>query len=298
MPPPDLPLGLVPEEMPPESAGPWPSGTHEAAPVPRRIVGWTTALANHAVRQDWFWRLIRPRPQAASFVTAGFIRGRDGAWRFGLCVRVPPTLDAVPVPPGIEMGGQTLPVVVMESVFEQHQPGHPAGGTAACWARARAPSRTRTPLPADGVLSAAHVLYGAFRVPAGVYGIRSLGLDAAVQHPATVSGAAGPLAVSGTVSATSSHDIHCTGRTPPAIVPATVLQVFQPTAFVAHLIPHRIVTDVAAAPGDSGALVRDATTGAASGLYIGRHRDSSGTVRGACQIMAQVCDELDIDLLL
>jgi hypothetical protein len=84
-----------------------------------------------------------------------------------------------------------------------------------------------------------------------------------------------------------------------AVQTATVLQVFAPSHYVGLLFPHRMVTDTAFAPGDSGALVVDQINQHAVGIYIGETRDVTTNAKvGVCQIITQVVDQLGLNLFI
>jgi hypothetical protein len=206
----------------------------------------------------------------------------------------------------LQLAGETIPVLRLPAEFHRHQPAggppDPFGartGTAACWAEPTPGGPNPTKLPGSGILTAAHVAIAPSAVspmtPSSPYAVVGYAIDAAVLYPQPKSATALPLAVRSAVAVGSHVDIYARAGGSAA---ATVLLTFQSSIYVGVLCPHRMIIDASFAPGDSGALVKDAGTGEAVGVYTGEIVPTGGTPRGVCQIMQQVVTELAIDLYL
>jgi hypothetical protein len=314
----DLPWGLVPQNDPTtvprqilESAN--------ALPEPRRRAFlWTVAISDALLSQSEYVADALRLPPDGFMMAAGFVPTptdlaapkNPGDFFFGACLYPDPSLSTErKFATALVASGQSFQVLIAPSYFVRHKskssPPHPCvppapipRGTAACWARPKPGVRSPINLHGDGVLTAAHVgvsLPGAVTglAPPNPHAVIGYAIDAVVLAPEPIPDDAAQLPIM--VAAPGNVFVYLRS----AVQPATVLQVFAPSSCVGLLMPHRMVTDTAFAPGDSGALVVDQMNQHATGLYIGETRDVTTNAKvGVCQIMSQVVDQFGLNLFL
>jgi hypothetical protein len=181
-------------------------------------------------------------------------------------------------------------------------------GTGACWAHSKNP---RIRPAADGVLTAAHVVAGLpLRSSVAMSGSGSwyLGdrgsckIDAAliVQAKCIPTGAT-TLSVQNSPLVAKDVTIHGAASSRAITAKITHAQV-HPT-YLSGDHPMRLFFDKHGINGDSGALVRETTTGLGVGIYMGRYPipPSPGAppvYEGGAQALSQAQDELQVDLFI
>ena len=200
----------------------------------------------------------------------------------------------------LEADGHRFPVLVQHPVEILHSPTiRPAAGSSGCWAYSRAGRTKRGP----GMLTAKHVLGEATggRIPltdgtfADILDIAPDGIDAAlISTPETVGQR--QLVVQPLVAPWA--EVEFVGAV--TGVHRTKIKSITDTRGIlgSSFLPCRLFLGKHGAGGDSGALVRDAATGAAVGIYMGELLDPVGTSEGIAQHMYQAQLIMDLALLM
>jgi hypothetical protein len=284
----------------------------------QRAYSWTRLIGEAALKRDDVWQAARRPIPETPLMGAGFVRVPEelettfatvDGYLFGFCVFATPAQRARPsfLPP-LHLEGARFPVLVLPAEYTPHvPPGGPpdptdrsgtAQGAAACWARPQAGGPNPMGLSGDGILTAGHVAMTVSAIagmtPGRVYSVAGFAIDAAVMGPALAPAAAVPLAIGPSVVGASVH-VYTQGG---SFAPATVLLDFQPSGYFGKNCPHRAIIDRGFAPGDSGSLARDSSSGDGIGIYLGDVHPAGVPTQGACQLLEQVTTEFGIDLFL
>ena len=173
----------------------------------------------------------------------------------------------------------------------------PADGSAGCWAISRVSQAKRGP----GLLTAKHVVEGAIggRIPlsdgtfAEILDTAPDGIDAALVSTREMVGQC-ELPVQQLVAPWA--DVEFVGAVS-GINRTKIKQITDTRGILgSSYLPCRIFLAKPGRRGDSGALVRDAATKAAVGIYMGGLRDPAGTSEGIAQHMYQVQLIMDLEL--
>ena len=194
----------------------------------------------------------------------------------------------------IEIEGKVVPIVERRSVVDPHAPAVP-GGTTTCWARS-----TIQPFSA-GVLTALHVVRGVTQGQPLVVGGRqgaiarfSSPLDAVFVELATALPAG--IGAMPTVRYPTPGSLVRFDGAASGVVNATIAEVTLSHLSLAPWIPQRVILDRAGQRGDSGSLVECTATGSGVAMYTGSLPIGSVAPLGACQLLAQTCAVLNVDL--
>jgi hypothetical protein len=202
--------------------------------------------------------------------------------------------------PSLVADGHEFPVLVQRPVEMLHSPiVRPATGSSGCWAYSRVGRTKRGP----GLLTAKHVLGDATggRIPltdgtfADILDLAPDGIDAAlVSTPEAVGQCQLPVQRLVAPWAEVEFVGAITGPHRTKIKSITDTRGILGSPF----LPCRLFLGEHGAGGDSGALVRDATTGAAVGIYMGELLDPVGTSEGIAQHMYQAQLIMDLNLMM
>jgi hypothetical protein len=198
----------------------------------------------------------------------------------------------------LTVDGHQFPVQVQRPIETLDSPlVRPADGSAACWAYSRVSQARRGP----GLLTAKHVIEDAIggRIPlsdgtfAAILDTAPDGIDAALVSAGEIKGRQ-KLQVQQLVAPWA--DVEFVGAVS-GINRTKIKQITDTRGiFGSAYLPCRIFLAKSGRKGDSGALVRDAATNAAVGIYMGGLRDPAGTSEGIAQHMYQVQLIMDLEL--
>lgn len=282
--------------------------------IERRIFRWTTALQALIESERWDREIAGFQYATYGFVPiSGVIQlpagvNTIGGYVFGVAIELE-AAGEVPLQEAesfVQNGVTIARILNWRRVeFDVANPIAPRG-TGACWAH----SKNRHILPAaDGVLTAAHVVAGlslrssvAMSDPGSWYlGDRgSCKIDAALIVQANcIPGSAATLSVQNNPLPTKDVTIH--GAASSHVITAKITHAQVHPTYLSGDHPMRVFFDKHGIPGDSGALVRETTTGLGVGIYMGRYPipPSPGArpvYEGGAQALSQAQDELQLNL--
>jgi hypothetical protein len=275
----------------------------------QKTLYWAMRLLDQA-REDGLAQRIR----GFRYFSAGFLddpRPAEEASEdptFGLIAVVAPSTSAETpshdenaeseLPRRIPVDRHSFPIRVRHQVDVLHAPRtQPYGGSATCWAVARA-SRDRI---GPGLLTAKHVVADmvadSVRLSDGTSGrildLAPDGIDAAIVATGEQPGNR-TLPVQRLVAPWT--DVEFSGSV--TGLHRTKVKDMTDTRgiFSSPYLPCRVFLGDYGQRGDSGALIRDATTGEAIGIYMGEAQDPVGTREGIAQHMYQVQLVMDLEL--
>jgi hypothetical protein len=242
------------------------------------------------------------------YLRSGFIDESAGmsaaaaSSEFGVTViAAPSTHEDVPsvrLLPPLTVDGHQFPVQVQRPIEVLDSPlVLPVDGSAGCWATSRVSKAQRGP----GLLTAKHVVEGAIggQVPlsdgtfAEILDTAPDGIDAALVSTREMVGQC-KLNVQQLVAPWA--DVEFVGAVS-GINRTKIKQITDTRGILgSSYLPCRIFLAKPGRRGDSGALVRDAATKAAVGIYMGGLKDPAGTAEGIAQHMYQVQLIMDLEL--
>jgi hypothetical protein len=261
---------------------------------------WAMRLMDAAEQQG-----IPRRIPGFRYLRSGFLDPAEGANEiadFGLKVVAAPIESGTDAPPAdlppLTVDGHRFPVIVEHPVEIVHGPAVlPTTGSTGCWAYSRVSTGRRGP----GLLTAKHVVDQALdgRVAmsdghfATVVDMAPDGVDAALVSSGEPVGVT-RLEVQQLVAPWT--DVEFVGAR--SVIPRTKVKDITDTRgiYSTSLLPVRVFLGAYGARGDSGALIREVSTGRAIGVYMGELRDCVGTVEGFAQHMYQVQLLMDLEL--
>lgn len=198
----------------------------------------------------------------------------------------------------LTVDGHQFPVQVQRPIETLDSPlVRPADGSAGCWAYSRVSHVRRGP----GLLTAKHVVEDAIggRIPlsdgtfAEIVDTAPDGIDAALVSTCEIVGQR-KVEVQQLVAPWA--DVEFVGAVS-GINRTKIKQITDTRGILgSSYLPCRVFLARPGRKGDSGALIRDATTHAAVGIYMGGLRDPAGTSEGIAQHMYQVQLIMDLEL--
>jgi hypothetical protein len=309
--PPNDPPSLVPEGVPTDFFEARLQRLESAEQ--KHIFRWVTALQAIAERSQFDRQYPGFQYSTYGFVpVAGTVADRTqtaGGYVFGIAVELEPTGDG---------SSQELDLIGLENlripcvfnrrrlVLDVANPIAPRG-TGACWAHSR---KTKIKPAADGALTAEHVVANlplTSSVPMSDPGNWHLGdrgtckIDAAlIVQAGCIPSTAGKLAVE--FNPQSKMVVEIRGVVSGVIQTKITHGQTHPT-YLSGRHPMRVFLDKYGVPGDSGALVKDPSTGRGVGIYMGRDPvppslGAAAVYEGVAQYLPQVQHELELDLFL
>jgi hypothetical protein len=206
----------------------------------------------------------------------------------------------------IFLGERVFPLVITYGTIELHgQPPFVSTDSSACWVKNKGTHASWT----YGILTCRHVVqpFGhnsaipltaspshAYPTVGTLGDIDECTIDAAVVEIDPNAWPSGLSVLTLCRNIGLKAQVHGTG--PVSSLTGRVLRVYQDPFYSGNMIGHRVITDRAGQPGDSGSLITEHGTGCGVGIYMGSIPDGSGGHDGLYQDLAQAVDNFALTL--